>query len=271
MNLGKIFTPEQIVFLESTQKQLAIKELINRLHDLGKISSAARYYAQVIHRESLENTGIGHGFAIPHTRTDSISELNVIFGISREGIDYMAYDNEPVHFIMLSIFPTEMSTSYLYLVSMVAGIFKNKDKLSRLQKSETPKEIYDLLKDNAEKYYENISVTDNKHVTESANLAGVPSSDLDFIIKLDRLYKMSEEQNPESLKEKINGIRALIDNRSLTYYDRMRTKCENAFAIVEKNACSGCHMKIPPIEVNEIRKRTKISVCSHCGRFLIFL
>ena len=104
-----------------------------------------------------------------------------------------------------------------------------------------------------------------------ANLAGVPSSDLDLLIRIDRLYQIYDEENTASVQEKIEEIRKLIDNRSLTYYERMRKKCQNPFAIVEKNACSGCHMNIPPIEMNEIRERSKISICTHCGRFLIFI
>jgi predicted nucleic acid-binding Zn-ribbon protein len=63
----------------------------------------------------------------------------------------------------------------------------------------------------------------------------------------------------------------MIDNRSLTYYERMRKKCRNPFALVEKNACSGCHMTIPPAEMHMVKDRNRLSICTHCGRFLIII
>jgi len=51
----------------------------------------------------------------------------------------------------------------------------------------------------------------------------------------------------------------------------MQQKCATPFAFVEKQACSGCHMNIPPIELNAIKERKNISLCSNCGRFLLYV
>lgn len=271
MDLESIFTADHVIYLESDQKQLAVKELVQKLHSLGKISSVPRYYAQVVHRESSENTGIGSGFAIPHARTDSVDDFIVAFGVSKSGIDYGSYDGKPVKYIMLSIFPTSKSTKYLFVISMLATVFSDPLKVELLDNASSEEEVYNILKENAEHYFDNISDVSEDQINPESALAGVPNSDLDLLIKLDRLTRLMKKNPSDSIKEKVDGIRELIDNRSLTYYDRMSTKCENPFAIVEKNACSGCHMNIPPVEMNEIQQRNKISICSHCGRFLIFL
>jgi predicted nucleic acid-binding Zn-ribbon protein len=49
----------------------------------------------------------------------------------------------------------------------------------------------------------------------------------------------------------------------------MRSKHNNPFSILEKNSCSGCHLGIPPIELNKIKEGKEIAICTHCGRFLI--
>ena len=271
MKLNDFFTKDHIIFLEGSEKQIVMKEMISKLESLGKISNTPRYYAQIIHRESLENTGVGSGFAIPHARTDTVEDFNVLFGIAPVGIDYQSFDGKKVKFIMLSLFPTSMSTRYLYLVGMMAKIFSVKKNRDELEEAKTPKQVYDILSRFCDEYFEGISEKAKKSADGVANLAGVPSSDLDLLIRIDRLYQIYDEEKSESTKEKIEEIRKLIDNRSLTYYERMRKKCQNPFAIVEKHACSGCHMNIPPIEMNEIRERSKISICTHCGRFLIFI
>ncbi len=271
MRLATFFNPEHVIFLEGDEKQVVIKEMIQKFAALGHITNTPRYYAQIIHRESLENTGVGSGFAIPHARTDSVSDFYVLFGITRKGVDYQSYDGKEVNYIMLSIFPSEMSTKYLYLVGMMANIFSVKKNRDMLDAAETTEDIYRILDDQADIYFDSISMKDKRKIDHSANLASVPSSDLDLLIRIDRLYHIYDEEKSESILKRIDEIRKLIDNRSLTYYERMRKKCQNPFSIVEKNACSGCHMNIPPIEMNEIRERSKISICTHCGRFLIMI
>ncbi|MBN2157771.1 MAG: PTS sugar transporter subunit IIA [Spirochaetes bacterium] len=272
MDLEGFFDRKQIIKLKSKEKQLVIKELVDKLQDLDLITNKERYYAQVIHRESLENTGIGNGFAIPHARTESVSDLISIFGILEKPIDYQSIDDKPVKYLLLSIFPTEMSTRYLYLIGMMARLFAQKDKKKSLDAEPTPAKVYAFLKKEYKAYYESISVKDRPSHGKPDNLSGVPSSDLDLLIRLDSLYKTMDDGNKsDSLVKKIESLRKLIDNRSLTYYERMRKKRDNPFSIVEKNSCSGCHMEIPPFYIEEIRERKGIPLCTHCGRFLILL
>ena len=149
MELEEFFNKKQIIKLKSTEKQLVIKELIDKLHELALINNKERYYAQIIHRESLENTGIGNGFAIPHARTESVSEFITIFGVLENPIDYLSIDNKPVKYILLSIFPTEMSTKYLYLIGMMARLFGNKEKKKMIDHETSLSKLHAFLKKEA--------------------------------------------------------------------------------------------------------------------------
>ena len=272
MTLEDYFDKKQILKVKATEKQHVIKELIDKLEELGHIENKERYYAQIIHRESLENTGIGNGFAIPHTRTESVSEFISIFGILEEPIDYQSIDDKPVQYVLLSIFPTDMSTKYLYLIGMMARIFSQKDKKKLIDEETAPAKIYTILKREAKTYFESISKQDTADLASPDNLTGVPSSDLDLLIRLDSLYKLYDSGNQtDSLNKKIDSLKKLIDNRSLTYYERMRQKSDNPFSIIEKNSCAGCHMEIPPIFIQQIKERKGISICTHCGRFLVLI
>ena len=272
MDLEDFFDRKQIIKLKTNEKQLVIKELIDKLQELELINNKERYYAQIIHRESLENTGIGNGFAIPHARTDSVSSFISIFGILEKPLDFQSIDEKPVKYILLSIFPTEMSTKYLYLIGMMARVFSNKDKKKLIDGESNPGKLYTLLKKEAKSYFESISVKDSGISGKPENLSGVPSSDLDLLIRLDSLYRLLDDgSNGDSLVKKIDSLKKLIDNRSLTYYERMRKKKNNPFSIVDKTSCTGCHMEIPPYFLEQIKERKGISLCTHCGRFLILL
>jgi nitrogen PTS system EIIA component len=272
MELESFFNKKHIVFLESNEKQPVFREMLAKLEELGKIESASRYYTQIIHRESLENTGIGKGIAIPHTRTETVPEFISILGISKKGIDYQSFDNIPVNYVLLSIFPTKLSTQYLYLIGMISRIFSNNKKVAELNKADKTAAIYTILKSEFKNYFDNISNIDDQTNSNKENLSGVPRSDLDLLIQMDRLYQLYDEGNTsDSIVKKIDRLKTLIDNRSLTYYDRMRKKCQNPFSILEKSSCSGCHLEIPAVHIKEIKEGKGISVCNHCGRFLIII
>jgi mannitol/fructose-specific phosphotransferase system IIA component (Ntr-type) len=272
MNLEHFLSKEQIVQIKATEKQPAIRELVSHLSDMKLIENKERAYAQIIHRESIENTGIGHGLAIPHARSERLGSFVTIFGISREPIDYQSYDEEPVRFICLSLFPTEQSTKYLYFIGMLARLFANPEKRAAFEELTAPSKVHTLLKREMKEYFEGIADREDEEPEASVNLASVPSTDLDLLIRLDRLFNLKESgENSPGIETKIKDLKKLIDNRSLLYYERMKKKKDNPFAIVEKGSCSGCHLETPPMEVNRIQEGTGLVVCPHCGRFLMQL
>ena len=61
------------------------------------------------------------------------------------------------------------------------------------------------------------------------------------------------------------------DQRLLTAFKRIRKNAHNGLAVVtvERDACGGCHNKIPAQRQLDIRLRKKIIVCEYCGRILI--
>jgi mannitol/fructose-specific phosphotransferase system IIA component (Ntr-type) len=264
----KHLTTDNIIISEKDEKQHVIRDILQHFESTGKIANAMRYYAQIIHRESLENTGIGNTFAIPHARTETVDTLLLAFCVLKNPIEYDSFDGRPVEFVLLSLFPSIYSTTYLYYISLFANIFSNQNDIDDLKGKTTVDDIYSFIYDKSNNYYESIAEPVETKIDENANLAGVPSADLELLVRLDRLHKIKKKKQDGSQDERISELEKLIDNRSLSYYNRMRTRLKNPFAFVEKNACSGCNMNIPPTELN---KRTSITICSNCGRFLLYL
>ena len=78
-------------------------------------------------------------------------------------------------------------------------------------------------------------------------------------------------QEEENLRSKAEGIEALIEERLLTAFKRIRKNARNGLAVVpvERDACGGCFNRIPPQRQLDIRLRKKVIVCEYCGRILI--
>ncbi len=79
------------------------------------------------------------------------------------------------------------------------------------------------------------------------------------------------EKDEAEMLEKSEQLKAKIDDRLLTAYQRIRENARNGLAVVpvERDACGGCFNKIPPQRHLDIRLHKKIIVCEYCGRILI--
>jgi uncharacterized protein len=83
---------------------------------------------------------------------------------------------------------------------------------------------------------------------------------------------MSETQKEESfLTEKSAEYEALIEERLLAAYKRIRTSVRNGLAVVsiERGASAGSFFTIPPQTQVEIASRKKIITDEHSGRILV--
>lgn len=79
------------------------------------------------------------------------------------------------------------------------------------------------------------------------------------------------EKEEKELTEKANALKANVDERLLTAFERIRKNARNGLTIVkiERDACGGCFSKIPPQRQLDIALHKKIIVCEACGRIFI--
>lgn len=79
------------------------------------------------------------------------------------------------------------------------------------------------------------------------------------------------EKDEKSLSKKSKDAEKIIEERLLVAYDRLRSNARNGLAVVpvERDACGGCHSKIPPQRQLDIKTFKKVIVCEHCGRILV--
>ncbi len=88
---------------------------------------------------------------------------------------------------------------------------------------------------------------------------------------MDSLDKRAENLEKEiaALKEKRTGLVEGVPEKDLSRYERifkhMKTQ---ALMAVQRGACGGCHMKLPPQAVNDARKEDRLTLCSYCGCIL---
>ena len=88
--------------------------------------------------------------------------------------------------------------------------------------------------------------------------------------ELAAIIKETEKEEKELVK-KAEKAQAVIEERLLLSYNRIRNKVKNGLAVVsvERDACGGCFNQIPPQRQLDIQMHKKVIVCEHCGRILV--
>ena len=88
--------------------------------------------------------------------------------------------------------------------------------------------------------------------------------------ELDEIISDTQKEE-EGLFKKLSDVQAVIEDRLLTAYKRIRSNARNGLAVVpvQRDACGGCFNQIPPQRQLDIKSRKKIIVCEYCGRILV--
>lgn len=125
----------------------AIMELLDGLVAAGGLPADLReeVAAALREREDQVSTGIGSGVAIPHAFSDKLDNVAMIFGRSREGIDFQSLDGKPAHFIVLFVVPRRDYHMHLRTLAAIAKHFTNAEVLRLLSHAETAESILGIL------------------------------------------------------------------------------------------------------------------------------
>lgn len=133
--------------LKAPDKQAVIEALVNILVSSGRIpkDKVEEVIAALLEREALTSTGLGYGIALPHVRTDVVTEICIAFGRSTKGIDFEALDGNLVHFFFLILAPPKKTEEYLKTLSSISALMKDEKTRSRLFAAQSVDEVLKIL------------------------------------------------------------------------------------------------------------------------------
>lgn len=153
MKISDILSKDVIaVNLEVADKEDAIKKIIdlssksNKILDLDKVSHT------IYEREKLVSTGVGKGFAIPHGKTDAISDVVAAFAITKEPIDFDSIDGEPVRFIFLLIGKENLLNTHIKLLSRISRLMNKDEFREKLLDAKSSEEVLNIFIDEEKNY-----------------------------------------------------------------------------------------------------------------------
>ncbi|NRA38219.1 MAG: PTS sugar transporter subunit IIA [Planctomycetes bacterium] len=130
-----------------SDKKSIISSLASSLVDAGKTpeGNLQAIIDGALAREERGSTGIGHGIAIPHCRTDLVDTIMCAFGHCGDGIDFDSLDGEPVHSVFLLITPEDQREQHLELMRNFATQIRKEHFCDFLRNNKDANSLVDLL------------------------------------------------------------------------------------------------------------------------------
>ena len=154
MNICDFLRVDKILFgLHGTSKSEIIDHLVSLFADDERVRDCEKMRQAVHNREGMMSTAVGNSFAIPHAKTDSVTEIIIAFGLLDRPVDFEALDGRPVDLVFLIVTNESRASLYVQLLSRIATIMKGDRLREKLTRSKSAREIFDLINREEGRYW----------------------------------------------------------------------------------------------------------------------
>ncbi|MDR2536748.1 MAG: PTS sugar transporter subunit IIA [Treponema sp.] len=146
MNLKTVLSKETIsLHLKGTTKEAIINEMLDILVAAGKIEKRAEAFAAIMEREKKMSTGMKHGIAIPHGKSQTIHDLVACIGVSDTPVEFEALDHQPCRIFILTLSPVEKTGPHLQFLAEVSLLFKSSEKRAEILSATSEEAVFRIL------------------------------------------------------------------------------------------------------------------------------
>jgi len=143
-----------ITNLPGNEKEEIIDGLVNLVAQSPKVLDKDKVRAAIFEREKIMSTGVGNGFAIPHGKTDAVSDIVAAFGVTAQPIPYQSLDEKPVRLVFLLVGKENLVGPHIKLLSRISRLMNKEEFRNKLLDAKTPQEIIFIFKQEEANYSE---------------------------------------------------------------------------------------------------------------------
>lgn len=133
--------------LKETEKKDIMAELVEIISKSRRLNNKKSFLKTMLEREKLGSTGIGGGVAIPHGKSEAVSDFILVFGRKSEGIDFGALDGEKTYLFFALASPKEEVGGHLKILAEISRLVRDKFIVDLLKNAKTSQQIIKIIKD----------------------------------------------------------------------------------------------------------------------------
>ena len=126
MDLHSLLETDTILsqFEVSSKKEL-ISAMVDCLEDKVSKENIKELKKSVWEREKIMSTGVGKGLAIPHCKSELVTESFASFAVLKEPLNFNSVDSIPVRLVFLLISPNEKNSLHIKLLSRISRLMNS--------------------------------------------------------------------------------------------------------------------------------------------------
>ena len=134
------------VNLKGHTKDEILDEMLTLLCQSGAVENREMVKQALKEREASMSTGIGNGIAIPHTKTNGVTETCVAIGIKADGMDYASLDGKPTNIFVMLVAPIDGANPLMRAMAAFSGALMHEEVRMALLNAKTPEGVIEILK-----------------------------------------------------------------------------------------------------------------------------
>ena len=156
MRITDLLSKESIKLnLSSKTKPEVIDEMVDLVNASGNLNNKDEYKEAILAREELSTTAVGEGIAIPHAKTKAVKKACLGAGVTKEGIDYEAFDGSLSNLFFMIAAPDGANNTHLEVLSRLSTILMDEEFKNSLIDAKSVDEFLELIdKKETEKFPE---------------------------------------------------------------------------------------------------------------------
>lgn len=136
-------------------KDEIITQMIDLVGTSKKVLDKEKVKDAIFEREKIMSTGVGNGFAIPHGKTDAVSDIVAAFAVTAEPIDYQSLDEQPVRLVFLLVGKDSMVGPHIKLLSRISRLMNKEEFRKKLLSAASSKEVLEIFRAEEATYFDN--------------------------------------------------------------------------------------------------------------------
>lgn len=230
--------------LKSTTKNEVIDELIGVLYSNGKISDRTEFKKVILKREEQSSTGLEEGIAIPHGKSNVVTQPSIAFGLSKSGIDYQSLDDEPSKLFFMIAVPENANDAHIETLSQLTTLLLDDEIREKLLQVKTPQEVIDILVKNEEVKTDNLSTEEEYDVLA---VTACPTGIAHTYMAAEALIKKAKEMGV-SIKVETNGSTGVKNRLSSNEIERAKGIIVAVDKNVEMDRFNGKNVEITGVK-----------------------
>lgn len=137
MPLSDLLIGDRIALLADPHDRAAVLGAAARLLADGRDDAYDIVHDSLTRREALGSTGIGHGVALPHGRTELWDQPRAALLRLAHPVDFGASDGQPVDLVIAMAVPEHAREQHLLVLAEIAELFGDADFRDRLRAAES--------------------------------------------------------------------------------------------------------------------------------------